>query len=324
MGQTLTNGVYLPDEGERNCYNGLAANWQILDNSVGTIASHTTQIAGKANAVHTHTKSDITDFPAYGNAAGTICEGNDSRLSDARTPVSHTHTKSDVTDLFNSANEWTALNSYTKGIWLNGAREAYIFPENAASYSGLAFATESYTQSFRFGDFTTSNNEVSFNYNNAYLSIAAGYYSSDSKNKVEITPRNADESSIGTSSYKWKTFNGLNPGALSFPDGTTDNSDTTFNPDTTTWAQNGTSFTITAQVTGWLHIRIKNVTGNFVWVKRASSGSNQTWGLVGDSNSNSDISDIGLNVPVIKDKTYTLKLKTASFYAVIFLCLGNV
>lgn len=35
---------------------------------------------------HTHTKSQITDFPSYGTTAGTICQGNDSRLSDARTP----------------------------------------------------------------------------------------------------------------------------------------------------------------------------------------------------------------------------------------------
>ena len=116
MGQTLTHGVYLPDEGERNCYNGLAANWQLLDNSVGTIADHTTALAGKAPAVHTHTKSDITDFPAYGNTAGTICEGNDARLSDARTPVAHTHTKSDVTDLFNSANIWTDTNTFSSTL----------------------------------------------------------------------------------------------------------------------------------------------------------------------------------------------------------------
>lgn len=62
MGQALTHGVYLPDEGERNCYNGLASNWSILDGAVGTVASHTTALAGKANAVHTHTKSDITDL----------------------------------------------------------------------------------------------------------------------------------------------------------------------------------------------------------------------------------------------------------------------
>jgi hypothetical protein len=43
-------------------------------------------LGGKANSSHTHTKSQITDFPAYGNTAGTICQGNDPRLSDARTP----------------------------------------------------------------------------------------------------------------------------------------------------------------------------------------------------------------------------------------------
>ena len=114
MGQTLTHGVYLPDKGERNCYSGLAGNWTILDNSVGSIAEHTSQIAGKAPLVHTHTKSDITDFPAYGNTAGTICEGNDSRLSDARTPVAHTHGKADITDLFNSANTWSENNQFAK------------------------------------------------------------------------------------------------------------------------------------------------------------------------------------------------------------------
>ena len=43
-------------------------------------------LGGKANSSHTHTKSQITDFPAYGSTAGTICQGNDPRLSDARTP----------------------------------------------------------------------------------------------------------------------------------------------------------------------------------------------------------------------------------------------
>ena len=152
MGQTLTHGIYLPDEGERNCYNGLAANWSILDGAVGTIAEHTSALSEKAPLVHTHTKSDITDFPAlatvatsgsyndlnnipatfapsshthsksditdfpaYGTTAGTICEGNDSRLSDARTPVAHTHTKSDVTDLLNSNFIPSANNSYDLG-----------------------------------------------------------------------------------------------------------------------------------------------------------------------------------------------------------------
>lgn len=35
---------------------------------------------------------------SFGTTAGTVCQGNDSRLSDARTPKAHTHTKSQITD----------------------------------------------------------------------------------------------------------------------------------------------------------------------------------------------------------------------------------
>ena len=118
-----------------------------------------TELSKKANTTHTHTVSDVTDFPtlatvatsgsyndlsnkpttmtptshthgnitndgkigsnankplitttggtvttgSFGTSANTFCEGNDSRLSDARTPTAHTHTVSDVTDFPNLA-----------------------------------------------------------------------------------------------------------------------------------------------------------------------------------------------------------------------------
>ena len=34
-----------------------------------------------------------------GTTSGTVCQGNDSRLSDARTPTAHTHEVSDVSGL---------------------------------------------------------------------------------------------------------------------------------------------------------------------------------------------------------------------------------
>ncbi|OLT84038.1 hypothetical protein BKG57_04050 [Mycobacteroides chelonae] len=40
---------------------------------------------------------------SYGTSAGTACQGNDSRLSDARTPTTHTHTASQVTDFSTAA-----------------------------------------------------------------------------------------------------------------------------------------------------------------------------------------------------------------------------
>ena len=153
MGQTLTHGVYLPDEGERNCYAGLAANWQILDTSVGTVAEHTTQIAGKAPLVHTHTKADITDFPVYGTTAGTICEGNDSRLSDARTPVAHTHTKSDVTDLLNSNFVPSVNNSYDLGTSTNKWKTLNGINPGALSFPNMDYSDTNKWKDIR-GDIT--------------------------------------------------------------------------------------------------------------------------------------------------------------------------
>ena len=40
MGSILTNGVFLPAEGERNCYEGLAANWTALDGMIGGYNVH--------------------------------------------------------------------------------------------------------------------------------------------------------------------------------------------------------------------------------------------------------------------------------------------
>ena len=40
MGQTLEHGIFLPDEGERNCYDGLASNWTTLDVVVGGYRAH--------------------------------------------------------------------------------------------------------------------------------------------------------------------------------------------------------------------------------------------------------------------------------------------
>ena len=158
MGQTLTHGIYLPDEGERNCYNGLAGNWQLLDGAVGTVAEHTTALAGKAPLVHTHGNitndgkvgtaankplitgtGGVVQAGAFGNQANTFCEGNDSRLSDARTPVAHTHSKSDVTDLLNSNFIPSANNSYDLGSssyqWNNLYAKNYY-------YNGVAWGLD--------------------------------------------------------------------------------------------------------------------------------------------------------------------------------------
>ena len=57
MGTTLENGVYLPSEGERNCYAGLKTNWEILDQKVADVTALQQAVAG---ALH---RQIVTQLP---------------------------------------------------------------------------------------------------------------------------------------------------------------------------------------------------------------------------------------------------------------------
>ena len=51
----------------------------------------------------------------YGSTSDTVCQGNDSRLSDARTPLAHTHTISNITGLQTTL-EGKASTTHSHGI----------------------------------------------------------------------------------------------------------------------------------------------------------------------------------------------------------------
>ena len=61
----------------------------------------------------------------FGTTAGTVCQGNDSRLSDARTPKSHTHTWSQITNRPTKLSEFTFdLTSWTGNLTISGTLTA--------------------------------------------------------------------------------------------------------------------------------------------------------------------------------------------------------
>lgn len=231
MGQTLEHGVYLPDEGERNCYSGLAANWQILDNSVGTIAAHTAALAGKAPLVHTHgnitndgkvgttankpliTGTDgVVQAGSFGNQANTFCEGNDSRLSDARTPVAHTHTKSDVTDLFNSANTWAEDNTFTK--FVKNAPTGLSISENPSSNidTGFRIVDKDGTiiSNLQYTKGTSGNSQIALNIrtkdsNNVVVNRSVCLNTDQYGTWYDFRPSVNNVISLGSSSNQWKS-----------------------------------------------------------------------------------------------------------------------
>ena len=393
MGQTLTHGIYLPDEGERNCYNGLASNWSILDGAVGTIAEHTTALAGKAPLVHTHTKSDITDFPVYGNTAGTICEGNDSRLSDARTPVSHTHTKSDVTDLLNSnftpsANKSYDLGSssyqwnnlYAKNYYYNGVAwgldknnwwslaqfyaqnsihvrnvEPGVAPssdvsagikfENAnASYafadivgkvfsSGTTFVTLIASNKFTNGALDPNGTTVSKNLQIGIRGNGTGFIYTDCGWRCNLVPPSAESGvySLGTSTNKWKTLNGINPGALSLPDYTLTKVDLI---DFSQWSVAGLRNNYTPDSDGWLFVNIKDTASNSIFIYahglyNADPTKSTDYSASGFGNGSQGLNGrIAVMLPVRAGIVYGIYIKAASvseiYSAKFYPALGNV
>ena len=68
MGQTLTNGIYLPNEGERNCYSGLAANWNAVDTLKGNYSLHAINVDIHVTAAEKETwngKADASALTAH-------------------------------------------------------------------------------------------------------------------------------------------------------------------------------------------------------------------------------------------------------------------
>lgn len=397
MGQTLPNGIYLPAEGERNCYDGLEGNWRSLDSLISTVA-------GKASATHTHgnisndgkvgttaNKPLITgtggavQAGSFGNQANTFCEGNDSRLSDARTPVAHTHGKADITDLLNSNFIPSANNSYDLGsssyqwnkiysadvvhtsgnetiggnkiftgtnkvtdllpsqnggalgnasllhfngffegvyvfdqIKVNGDRGAWIVPVWSDATSGIQILTADGIKPVQIGVATTgTNNRIVLDTSKGYVNFYTGSTGTD--NKVEFYPANTDISNLGTSTNKWKSLNGVNPGALSLPNGNAQ--DTSWIGDLT--IKDGSNYNLkTFALNGWITINIPNTAGNLVVVNNGCGQiiTNEANGITGNN--------CAVFMPVVANVQISILLvlqtgesvKTAIFAP----CLGNV
>ena len=81
----------------------------------GTVTSVTAG-TGLTGGTITGTGTIAADF---GTTGGTICQGNDSRLSDARTPTAHTH---DATDAYVGEIETPAVRTYTIDLTVATAR----------------------------------------------------------------------------------------------------------------------------------------------------------------------------------------------------------
>ena len=82
-----------------NPLGGLAGTGYILGSAtISGVAINIDSVSG-ANLPLITSSSGVATTGTFGTTANTFCQGNDSRLSDSRTPTAHTHAMSDVTSL---------------------------------------------------------------------------------------------------------------------------------------------------------------------------------------------------------------------------------
>ena len=119
---------------------------------------------------------------------------------------------------------------------------------------------------------------------------------------------------LGSSSYQWKTLNGINPGALSLPGSGSSRVDISSSIKDLT----GADISYTPTVNGWLMLRIDGAVGNFLYVQQSS------YGFI-DRVDGTGTEYIYLLIPFQANVALTIKVKgTSGLIARYYPCLGNV
>ena len=276
LATVATSGAY-------NDLNNIPASFTPASHSHGNITNDG-KVGTTANKPLITGTGGVVQAGSFGTAANTFCEGNDSRLSDARTPVAHTHGKADITNLFNSANTWTSWQTFenTNGNALLRLRRTDIkigdaIPSAQKEIGSIAFAG---SDNINIGliasrDESSGHTRLVFATRQRYDSNGnranngTGYEARidlgiDESRNYYLRPNTDSNISLGTSTNKWKTLNGVNPGALSLPKVDGWNSGTEINAavgiDTTDWDMSGGTWNeMTNNVQdGWVYFAFQN------------------------------------------------------------------
>ena len=143
-------------------------------------------------------------------------------------------------------------------------------------------------------------------------------------NNKSIYPVITNACNLGTSINKWKSFNGINPGALSLP-----SSNSYTNVDTTDWDLDGTTNAFTPTSDGWLGIRGADTVydqTHYIFIGRLTGGE-----AYYQQNVLSPVNALWNNryygcvlIPVIKNKNYHIRCICSNIIATFYPCQGNV
>ena len=169
---------------------------------------------------------------------------------------------------------------------------------------------------------TNGNSTLAFYVRNTNEIQSRVYLRSDIDGSFSMYPLSNNVWNLGTSTNKWKSFNDINPGALSLPGNYV-------NVDTTNWVLDGSGVNIFTPVSdGWLGIQATDTVydqTHYVFVGRNDSASYHSQNILSPVNGLWSSSYHGcVFIPVIKNVRYDIRCICNSIVATFYPCQGNV
>ena len=223
MSTVLTNGIIIPDNGSRNWGGDLANNWNIIDINIGYMTDVKNRVTTLENSV-AENSANIEINTSNISALQTSKQDTIEDLETIRAGASAGATAvqpsalNDYLPLAGGAITGNIENRSTGDGWkpgfdwlYNDKRFAYIhaFTDGAGSEKSLSIQADTYVNLFsQTLRFTLLNTDGSSQNALTFQRKSDGTFNLYTDNSTNL----------GTSTNKWKTLNGINPGALSLPD----------------------------------------------------------------------------------------------------------
>ena len=169
---------------------------------------------------------------------------------------------------------------------------------------------------------TSGNSTLAFYVRNTNEIQSRVYLKCDIDGSFSMYPLSNNVWNLGTSTNKWKSFNDINPGALSLPGNY-------INVDTTNWVLDGSNVNIfTPTSDGWLGIQATDTVYDqmhYIFVGRNDSASYHSQNILSPVNGLWSSSYHGcVFIPVIKNVRYDIRCICNSIVATFYPCQGNV
>ena len=357
MGQTLTNGIYLPNEGERNCYSGLAANWNAVDTLKGNYSLHAINVDIHVTAAEKETwngKADASALTAHTGDTTIHVTSADKQAWDGHVADTTIHVTSADKQAWNGhvADSVKHVTAEDKAKWdavTSKANDTDVLHKsgnetkngeltvNKIITNNLVSATGNVAiQS------SGSNRSVAM-YNGSSAGDGAGFwaYGKDHANgsscrlqiynaaksryeRIDLVnsawlPTPTKELDCGSASNKYKSFNGVAPGLMSFPD-------ISAGVDISGYISVTSGQTIlstyTAPADGWISINLGRSSGSIGLII-----SNGSYSISARENTFPDNHrECPVIMPVFKNDTVTILSCMAGsvLWAYFYPCMGNL